>query len=90
MTETTKTLRKRLVYRAHHRGTKEMDLVLGGFADAHLGGFDAEDLKRFNAVLELDDADFLSWVTGQGPVPAEADSEMVRAIIAFARKGLGQ
>ena len=90
MTDPSEILRKRLAYRAHHRGTKEMDLVLGGYADAHLDGFDAGDLERFNAVLDLDDADFLSWVTGQAPVPAEADSEMVRAIIAFARKGLGQ
>ena len=90
MTETTETLRKQLVYRAHHRGTKEMDLVLGGFADAHLGGFDAAELERFAAVLDLDDADFLGWVTGQGQVPEDSDSEMVRAIIAFAIKGLGR
>ena len=90
MTETTDTLRKRLAYRAHHRGTKEMDLVLGGYADAFLDGFDAAGLNRFAAVLDLDDADFLGWVTGQTPMPSDVDTELVGAIVAFAKKGLGR
>ena len=90
MTDQNETLRKRLAYRAHHRGTKEMDLVLGGYADAFLGGLDATDLNRFAAVLDLDDADFLGWVTGQAPVPDDVDTELVGAIIAFAKKGLGR
>ena len=57
MTDEFEATRKRLFYRAHHRGTKEMDLVLGPFAEAHLAGFDAKKLERFEAVLEESDAD---------------------------------
>lgn len=90
MTEDLDSMRKRLIYRAHHRGMKEMDLILGPFADANVPGYDAAKLARFQAVLEVYDADFLSWITGQAPVPDDADAELVGAVIAFARKGLSQ
>ena len=88
MTEDLDPLRKRLLYRACHRGTKEMDMVLGGFAEAHLAGYDADALRRFEAVLEESDADFLGWVTGQTPVPAADGTGLIAAVVAFARKGL--
>ena len=81
-------LRKRLRYRAHHRGMKEMDLILGPFADAHLGSYDAAELARFETVLDESDADFLSWITGQSPIRDGADTELVNAVTAFARKGM--
>lgn len=90
MTEDIDAMRKRLMYRAHHRGTKEMDLILGPFAEAHLAGYDAAMLSRFEAVLEEADQDFMSWITGQSAVPADADHELVVSIIAFARKGLAR
>ena len=90
MTDPLEALRKRLFYRAHHRGTKEMDLVLGGFAEARLGGYDADGLARFEAVLEETDADFLNWVTGQAPVPADSNGEMIAEIVAFANERLGR
>ncbi len=88
MTDDLETLRKRLFYRAHHRGTKEMDLVFGAFAEAHLEDFCENELKRFEAVLQISDADFTAWIIGQAPVPAIADAELVGEIVAFARSGI--
>ena len=48
--------RKRLLFRAWHRGTREADLILGSFAEAHLDAFDAAQLDRFEALLECPDA----------------------------------
>nr|WP_321307576.1 succinate dehydrogenase assembly factor 2 [uncultured Sphaerochaeta sp.] len=90
MTDPLEATRKRLFYRAHHRGTKEMDLVLGSFAETHLGEYDAAGLERFAAVLEESDADFLNWVTGQAPVPADDSGSMIAAIVAFANERLSR
>ena len=56
---------KRALYRAHHRGTKEMDLVLGSFADAELVGFDEAGLLAFEQLLALPDPDIDRWIKGE-------------------------
>ena len=78
--------RRRLRYRAWHRGTKEMDLVLGPFADAHLEGLDTPELDRLEALMDEEDTDLLKWVMGQGPVPADADATLLSTIIAYRLK----
>jgi antitoxin CptB len=78
--------RRRLRYRAWHRGTKEMDLVLGPFADAHLDGFDRPELDRLEALMDEEDTDLLKWVMGQEPVPPTADAELLTTIIAYRLK----
>ena len=78
--------RRRLRYRAWHRGTKEMDLVLGPFADAHLEGFGASELDRLEALMDEEDTDLLKWVMGQEPVPADADADLLGTIIAYRLK----
>jgi antitoxin CptB len=75
--------RRRLRYRAWHRGTKEMDLVLGPFADAHVETFGRPELERLEALMEEADTDLLKWVIGQEPVPAHADAALLHTIIAF-------
>lgn len=75
--------RRRLRYRAWHRGTKEMDLVLGPFADAHLDGLAAPELDRLEALMDEEDTDLLKWVMGQEPVPADADADLLGQIIAY-------
>lgn len=62
--------RKRLIYRSWHRGTREMDLILGRFADAHVPGFSAEELTEYERLLNCPDPDLYDWVTGQEQVPA--------------------
>ena len=78
--------RRRLRYRAWHRGTKEMDLVLGPFADAHLDGYGAPELDRLEALMDEEDTDLLKWVMGQEPVPADADADLLGIIIAYRLK----
>lgn len=78
--------RRQLRYRAWHRGTKEMDLVLGPFADAHLGGFGQAELDRLEALMNEEDVDLLKWVMGQEPVPVAADAELLKTIVAYRLK----
>ncbi|WP_074221540.1 succinate dehydrogenase assembly factor 2 [Rhodovulum sp. ES.010] len=61
---------KRLHIRAWRRGTKEMDLILGGYADARLRGLDPAALDTFEALLAENDHDLYQWVTGQAAAPA--------------------
>ena len=61
---------KRMRMRAWRRGTKEMDIVLGPFADERLAGMDAPELDAFDALLAENDQDLLQWVLGQTTPPA--------------------
>jgi antitoxin CptB len=70
--------RKRLKFRSWHRGTREMDLLLGRFADGRLGGFDGPGLRAYAALLEQPDPDIYDWVSGRAECP---DGEL-RAIVA--------
>ena len=78
--------RRRLRYRAWHRGTKEMDLVLGPFADAHLEGYGPPELDRLETLMDEEDTDLLKWVMGQEPVPQNIDAALLDTIIAFRLK----
>ncbi|MEQ1900664.1 MAG: succinate dehydrogenase assembly factor 2 [Devosia sp.] len=78
--------RRRLRYRAWHRGTKEMDLVLGPFADAHVELYGAGDLDRLETLMDAEDTDLLKWVMGQEAVPPNADAALLATIIAFRLK----
>jgi antitoxin CptB len=78
--------RRRLRYRAWHRGTKEMDLVLGPYADAHVERMGGEDLGRLEAFLEEADTDLLKWVMGQEPPPPGTDTQLLNEIIAYRLK----
>lgn len=77
------TLRKRLLWRATHRGIKEMDIMVGGFATARLGTMSEVELHQFAAILELPDQDLLSWATRQSEVPDAVRSPMLLAILSY-------
>lgn len=62
---------KRMRMRAWHRGTKEMDLVLGPYADVHLASMDAAALDLFDALMTENDQDLYQWVSGQVAPPAQ-------------------
>jgi len=78
------TRRRRILYRATHRGSYENDLLIGGYVRRHLGEMSAGELDALEAVMEASDADLADWLTGRRPVPAAADSPMLRAIRAYA------
>ena len=74
---------KKLKFRAWHRGTQEMDLMLGPYADAHAATLDEIGLDRLENFMEEADTDLLKWVMGQELPPAGIDAELLGAIIAF-------
>ena len=76
--------RKQLIYRANHRGIKEMDIILGGFAGRHVMGLDAESLDLFEAIMAEADRDLLSWFTGEQPLPDHVDRPLFDRILADA------
>lgn len=75
--------RKRLRYRAWHRGTKESDIILGSFADAKLPTLDDAGLDAFEALMDVPDPVIYDWVTGRVPVPDEMDTPLIRELLAF-------
>ena len=69
--EPRETRVKRMKIRAWRRGTKEMDLILGPYADAHLAEMTDDELDAFDALLRENDQDLYQWVSGQATAPAE-------------------
>jgi len=70
--------RRRLLYRATHRGTRETDLLVGGFVASRIALLGDAELDALEAVLELPDVDLSDWLSGRRPVPSEVDSPMLR------------
>ena len=72
---------KRLHWRAHHRGTKEADLLVGGFFDAHhaIVGF-AVSALLFEAMLDEQDVDIMAWAHGTAEPPARFAGPMIEAL----------
>jgi len=60
-----------MIYRANHRGIKEMDIILGGFATSQLCELDAEMIAQFEALMSEHDRDLLTWFTGEVEFPFE-------------------
>lgn len=78
--------RKRLSFRSWHRGTREIDLMLGGFADAHLAGFDEQQLMLYDQFLNNSDPDIFNWLTGAEPVPPVEENGVVKMVVDFFNK----
>ena len=75
--------RRRLKFRLWHRGIREMDLVLGGFADAELAGLNDSDLGEVEAWLEIPDQQMFAWVNGSETPPPEIDTPLFRKLRTF-------
>ena len=69
MTESLNPERKRLLYRALHRGFKEADIVVGRFAEAALPTMTEEEVAEFAALLEVPDQTLYAWIIGREDVP---------------------
>jgi antitoxin CptB len=70
---------RRLHFRAWHRGTKEADLMMGGFVDTYGKTWDEEQIVWFETVLEEQDVDIMGWALGTIPVPAQFEGTMMDA-----------
>lgn len=75
------TRRRRLVFRARHRGTFETDILIGRFVDQHVARMGAAELDDMEAVLELPDPDLSDWLFGRLPLPKERETPMLRAMV---------
>jgi antitoxin CptB len=71
---------KRLRFRAWHRGTREADLLIGGFFDAHGADWNDAELTWFEALLEEQDVDIMAWAIGSQPCPPRWEGEMMQAM----------
>lgn len=85
MTETPEARLKRMKMRSWRRGTKEMDLILGPYADDHLAHLQGAALDLYDALLEENDQDLYPWITGIKPAP-ERFSDLISEIAEFALK----
>jgi antitoxin CptB len=75
--------RKRLLFRCWHRGTREMDLILGRFADAEIAGLSDDEIARLEHLIEVPDPDLYAALTGDKPLAGEYVGELFDRIKSF-------
>ena len=72
--------RRRLLFRANHRGTRENDILVGGFVTARLASFSDAEISELEAIMDLPDPVLADWLTGRAPIPPEHDTPLLRAM----------
>ncbi len=77
------------MFRSWHRGIRETDLILGRFADAHIGELTDAELDEYERLLEVPDHDIYGWVTGERDIAPEFQSELLSRIVCFRSGGGG-
>jgi antitoxin CptB len=75
--------RKRLLFRCWHRGTREMDLILGRFADAEIAGLSEDELAEFEGLIDVPDPDLYAALTGDEPLAGDNAGPLFARIKAF-------
>ncbi len=75
--------RKRLLFRCWHRGTREMDLILGRFADAEIGNLSDDELTQLETLLDVNDPDLYAAITADKVLPADVTGALFARIKAF-------
>jgi antitoxin CptB len=71
---------KRLAWRAHHRGTREADMLVGGFFDAHHACWGAEERSTFAEMLDHQDVDIIAWAHGTARPPERFEGSIAEAL----------
>ena len=71
---------KKLLFKASHRGTKEMDIILGNFAKKNLDTMNTDNLKLFEELLEVPDPDLYKWFTSDDIIIPEKFLNLVKEI----------
>jgi antitoxin CptB len=82
--------RRRILFRAWRRGMREMDLVMGQFADAQLPDLSEAELDQFERLLDAPDPSVLAWITGEAPVPADHDTPLFARLRLAPREALAR
>jgi antitoxin CptB len=75
--------RRRLLFRSWHRGIREMDLIMGRFADAHLRALAPAELDEYERLVELPDPQLYAWISGEAPVETSYDTPLFRKLRDF-------
>ena len=86
MSQTLDPRRKRILFRATHRGTHENDLMIGDYLAPRLVGMDDATLTQVEILLELPDPDLADWLSGRRPIPAQYDHPLLQQMRAAALK----
>ena len=73
--------RKRLIFRSWHRGTREMDLLMGSFADEHVPEMSIAELDIYEELLQTPDPDVYDWVSGQKQAPANMINPVLEKLL---------
>ena len=79
--------RRRLLFRAWHRGMREVDLITGRFADAHIASLSEAEVDDFERLMDVPEPDLLAWVMGSVATPADYDTALFRKMCAFSAGG---
>jgi antitoxin CptB len=79
----TENKRKRLIFRSGHRGTKEMDLILGSFAQEHVPGFSEGELAQYDELLCESDPDLYNWLTGKEAPPSNVLTPVLEQLLSY-------
>ena len=74
---------RRILFLAWHRGIREMDLIMGRFADAAIDALSDAELDDFERLIEVPDRDLFRWITGEDETPSNYDTPIFRRIKAF-------
>ena len=82
--------RRRLLYRATHRGTHETDLLVGGFVAPRLAQFTPEEMDRLEILMDMPDVELADYLTGRLPIPPEIDEPLLRLMRQAALDGSGR
>jgi antitoxin CptB len=75
--------RRKLKFRAWRRGFREMDLLMGSFADEHLATLSEDDVSEFERLLATPDWEVFAWLVGQKPVTQNFESPLLTRIMEF-------
>jgi antitoxin CptB len=81
--------RRQLLFRAWHRGLREVDLIMGRFADFAVARLSQSELGELERLLEVPDRELLAWVIGEVEVPSAYDTALFRRLRDFNRMGEG-
>jgi succinate dehydrogenase flavin-adding protein (antitoxin of CptAB toxin-antitoxin module) len=76
-------LRKQLLYRSMHRGCKETDILLGGFAEIYINELSKQELEEYEKLLKADDADIYNWICEKEIIPKEYNLAILGRIREF-------
>ena len=79
--ETIEIKKKRLLFRSTHRGTREMDILLGDFFKSNMSDLNKDQLNEFEGLIEIPDDDLYNWAMGRMEIPKEMDTQLLRDFV---------